>query len=173
LLDSLRIGPNTFWVEAVGSLLYAGNRDGVRVIDASDIHTMRVRDFAATPYSVKRLTYESPYIYAACWEAGICIFESTQVGIDHASPAPRRLRGCLHVAPNPATDRLVLTCGRYLDEKSAIVVRDVTGREVMRPDGAAFQSQSVRFSVAGLPGGVYFVEVTGAGRRESARFTKH
>jgi hypothetical protein len=81
LIDSLSLGPNTYWVEAVGTLLYAGSADGVRVVDASDVHNMRVRGFAATPRNANRLTYKSPYIYASCSEGGVCIFESTQVAV--------------------------------------------------------------------------------------------
>jgi hypothetical protein len=50
-------------------------------VDAADIHNMRVRGFCSTPYTVDRLTYKSPYIYAACWEAGVSIYESTQVAV--------------------------------------------------------------------------------------------
>jgi hypothetical protein len=171
LIDSLSVGPNTYWVEAVGSLLYVGSRDGVRVIDASDVHNMRVRGFCSTPYTVRRLTYASPYIYASCYEAGVCVLESTQVGVNETTADFRPTGGYLSVVPNPATDRIALTLDGYLGERPAIVVRNVTGREVMRLNGVA-TNQPVYADVTGLPCGLYYVEATGSGRHESAKFVK-
>jgi len=171
LLDSLSVGPNTYWVEAVGTLLYTGNRDGVRVVDAADVHDMRVRGFCPTPYTVNRLTHQSPYIYAACWEAGVCVLESTQVGIDDSIVYSQRSSD-VSVAPNPGIDCIMLRWHVDLDRGSAIVVRDIAGREVMRPDRAAIQDQSACLRVTGLPPGVYFAEVAVAGRRESVKFVK-
>jgi len=171
-LDSLSVGSGTWWIEAVGTLLYTGNRDGVRVIDAGDIHNMRVRGFAATPYTVKRLTYKSPYVYAACWEAGVSIFESTHVGLNGATATCRLRVGHLRVFPNPTTDHFRLDLAGFPGEQVSIVVRDVAGRDVMRPSGLAIQMQSALVCVASLPRGVYFVEVVGAGRRESVEFVK-
>jgi len=156
LIDSLSVGPNTYWVEAVGSLLYTDNRDGVRVVDASDIHNMQVRGFTATPYTVKRLTYKSPYIYAACWEAGVCIFESTQVGVNERTAGFRPMQVYVSVVPSPAADCVALTLGGYLGDRPTIVVRDVTGREVMRLNRGAANDRPVYLDVTSLAGGVYY-----------------
>jgi hypothetical protein len=172
LLDSLSVGPNTYWVEAVGSLLYTGNRDGVRVIDASDVHNMRVRGFCSTPYTVKRLTYASPHIYASCWEAGVCVLESTQVGVNETTAGFRPARALVSVVPSPATDCIALTFDGYLGDRTAIVVRDVTGKEVMRLNRGAASDRSVYLDVTSLASGVYYMDVTGPGRRESAKFVK-
>ena len=172
LIDSFSVGSGTYWVEAAGSLLYTGHRDGVRVIDASDVHNMRVRGFRSTPYTVKRLTYATPHIFASCWDAGVCIFESTQVGVRDEVTDTRPAQGYLRVVPSPAIDCIALTSDGHLGGKAAIVVRDVTGREVMRPNRAAILDLPARINVAGLARGIYFVEVTDAGRRASAVFIK-
>jgi len=173
LLDSLDVGSSTYWVEAVGTLLYVGSRDGVHVVDAGDVHNMRVRGFATTPETVKRLTYASPYLYASCWNAGVCIFESTQVGVDDVPVDLQPVRGHARVVPTPATDCIELTSDWCLGERAGIVVRDIAGREVMRPSRAASPGRSVRLCVASLPRGVYFVEATGDDRRESVQFIKY
>ena len=121
LIDSISLGPNTYWVEAVGTLLYTGNRDGVHVVDASDVHIMRARGFVTTPYSVDRLCYSSPYIYAACWEAGVCIFESTQVGIQEPSP-----RAGQRMKPMPT----VVRGAAWKSLTAGAVVFDAMGRRV-------------------------------------------
>jgi hypothetical protein len=154
LLDSLSVGPNTYWVEAVGTLLYTGNRDGMRVIDAADIHNMRVRGFCSAPYTVDRLTYKSPYIYAACWEAGVSIYESTQVALSEAKNGVG-VHAVLSVRPNPATTSAVL---EGFDESPAtVIVRDIAGRAVRYATERRANGE-VMLNVAKLPPGVYFVE---------------
>jgi hypothetical protein len=68
-LDSIDLGSYTSWVQAIDTLLYTVNDDGVHVVDASDVRHMREVGFAATPYAVYRLRYVAPYIYATCWDA--------------------------------------------------------------------------------------------------------
>jgi hypothetical protein len=122
LIDSLSVGSGTDWVEAVGSLLYTGHPDGVRVIDASDVHNMRVRGAAGTPRAVDRLAYRSPYLYVSCWEAGVCIFESTEVGVaEPGSRLERRARSCPTVLRAAGWKRLT---------DGGAVVFDAMGRRV-------------------------------------------
>jgi hypothetical protein len=153
LIDSVSVGPNTYWVEAVGSLLYTGNSDGVRVVDASDVHNMRVRGFATTPYTVKRLTYDSPYVYASCWDAGVCILESTQVAVGEAQHAARTSAGLL-VRPNPARTSVVLAGP---GERETVTVRDITGR-VVPCVIVRRANDEVTLNLANVQPGVYFVE---------------
>jgi hypothetical protein len=172
-VDSFNLGANTGGIEAAGSLLYVGNPDGVRVVDASDVHNMRVRGYATAPSGVGRLSYASPYLYASCGEAGVLVFESTQVGVKDAPAGRRQVRSHMSVVPNPATDCVVLDSDGSPGPSPTIVVRDVAGREVMRPDRAAIPGWPVRISVVGLPRGVYFVDVTVAGCRNSVEFVKY
>jgi hypothetical protein len=169
LIDSLSVGPGTYWVEAVGSLLYTGNRDGVRVVDASDVHNMRVRGFATTPEVVKSLTYRSPYVYAACWDAGVCIFESTQVGISEVENAVGGSRGLI-LRPNPARASVTLL-GPGAMQKS-ITIRDVAGRVVPCAVVEREQDGDVRFDLTGISHGVYFVEVWTGETTARVKFVK-
>jgi len=171
-LDSMSVGPGTWWIEAVGSWLYTGNRDGVRVIDASDIHNMRVRGFCSTPYTVKRLAYVSPYVYASCWEAGVCIFESAQVAVGDVPTGSRPARLGLKVIPNPASGSVRLVVGEHSSGTSIVSVRDVLGKEVMQLTHEA-SDRSVCLDVTALPCGLYYVEVTEPSRRESVKFVKY
>ena len=159
LLDSLSVGPGTYWVEAVGSLLYTGQRDGVRVIDASDIHNMRVRGFAGTPRTVDRLTYESPYLYVSCWEAGVCIFESTQVAIAE----PKQSEGT-QARKGASVVRGVLFLPEASSRKpeAASWLLDVSGRKVVDIHPGAND-------VRALAPGVYFVREAQAQAQAQAR----
>jgi hypothetical protein len=146
LIDSISLGPNTYWVEAVGTLLYTGNRDGVHVVDATDVHNMRVRGFAATPRDANRLTYKSPYIYASCGEAGVCIFESTQVAI-----AEPRQAEAEQARKGASVVRGVLFLEAASSRKpQAASLMDVSGRKVMDLHPGAND-------VRALVPGVYFI----------------
>jgi len=138
-LDSFSVGPNTYWVEAVGTLLYTGNLDGVRVVDASDVHDMHVRGFCSTPYLTNRLIYKSPYVYAACENAGVFIFESTQVGIQEPSPHPARTVKPGPTAVRGAAWRSLTQCATVFDAMGRRVTQAKPGvyfvRRPMTEDG--------------------------------------
>jgi hypothetical protein len=168
LLDSLSVGPNTYWVEAVGSLLYTGNRDGVRVVDASDIHNMQVRGFCPSPYTVDRLTCKSPYIYAACWDAGVSIYESTQVAVSEEQKGGAVYTG-LSVRPNPATTNAVLSV--FGDSPATVTVRDIAGR-IVRCATRRRASDEVVLNTATMPPGVYFVESKTGATSERVKLIK-
>ncbi|MFO7639155.1 MAG: T9SS type A sorting domain-containing protein [bacterium] len=168
ILDSLSLGPNTFWVEAVGSLLYTAHRDGVRVVDASDVRNMREVGFGATPYTVKRLHYATPHIYAACWDAGVAIFESTQVAVAEPPRAGRTAEQSLRVEPSPAGSRVRLV--GLSSPQAQVTVRDVSGRLV-----AAYRLDrhaDAVINVTGLPSGLYFIEAKTENDRKTAKFVK-
>ena len=147
LIDSVDVGANTlYWVEAVGSLLYVGNDDGVRVVDARDVHNMRVRGYATAPDAAGRLRYASPYLYAACGETGVCVYESTQVAVaepkqfagEQARKGASVVRGVLMIG-----DR-----GQKTGERAELL--DASGRKVMNLRAGAND-------VRALAPGVYFV----------------
>ncbi len=153
LLDSLSVGPNTYWVEAVGTLLYTGNQDGVRVVDASDVHDMSVLGFSPAPYAAVRLAYKSPYIYAACSDAGVSIYESTQVAISEEKRGRELVE--LSVRPNPVTTCAVLPA--FGKPSPRVTVCDIAGRVV--PCATKCRaSGEVELNTADIPPGVYFVE---------------
>jgi len=153
-IDSADINANTFWVEAVGPRLYTGNVDGVRVVDASDVHNMRVRGYATAPYGVGRLSYASPYLYAACGEAGVCVFESTQVGVSEPTKGGGEYTE-LSIRPNPVRTNAVLSV--FGESPGTVTVRDIAGRAVRCATKRRANGEVV-LDMAAIPPGVYFVE---------------
>jgi hypothetical protein len=115
---------------------------------------MRVRGFCSAPYTVDRLTYKSPYIYAACWEAGVSIYESTQVAVSEPTKGGGEHTE-LSVRPNPATTNAVLSV--FGDSSATVTVRDITGR-VVRCATTRRANGEVVLNLATVPSGVYFVE---------------
>jgi hypothetical protein len=87
-VDSISFGANTYDVVVVDTLAYAASRDGVRLLNVSDVHDMRVLAFSPTPDFAWRLAYAAPYVYAACYSAGVCIFDTVTTGVGEARSAP-------------------------------------------------------------------------------------
>jgi hypothetical protein len=169
LIDSFSVGSGTYCVEAVGSLLYTGHQDGLRVIDASDVHNMRVRGYASVPSGVGRLSYESPYLYASCGEAGVFVFESTQVAVveERHIPPPG---GELSIRPNPSRGAAVLVGLRR--RQSAITVRDIAGRVVPGATASSRPNGESTLDLVGVTPGVYFVEVRAGETTARTKFVR-
>ena len=131
--------------------------NGVEVFDLTDPGRPVSRGRTSAPYDVRRLAYRDGLLYAAMYEAGVAVYETTATGIAETSGRELRVRGQVAVRPNPTRGvaTLRLTNGGKVD----IVVRDVTGRLVQRwsaePDGRG----EVRLDLTNQSRGVYFVEV--------------
>jgi hypothetical protein len=136
-------------------------------VDATDVHDMRVRGFCAAPYTVKRLTYKSPHIYAACWEAGLSIYESTQVAVSEATKGG--MPTGLSVRPNPATTNAVLSV--FGESPGTVTVRDIAGR-VVRCATRRRANGKVAPNLAKMPPGVYFVEGSTCATSVRVKFVK-
>ncbi|MEO0005217.1 MAG: T9SS type A sorting domain-containing protein [candidate division WOR-3 bacterium] len=67
-------------VTLVDTLLYVGG-DLLHILDISDPFNPREVGIWVPPYDIRRLVYAEPYLYAACYEAGICVLETVQVGV--------------------------------------------------------------------------------------------
>ena len=118
VLDSVRVGSTAYWVEAGDSVLYTGNQDGVYAIDARNIHNMRMLAFGPTPNPADRLSCSPQYIYAACYEGGVSIFDTVATGISEGQPNSTRI-GDVQLVSSPVRDRAIVR------------IRNITGQEVM------------------------------------------
>ncbi|UCG43724.1 MAG: T9SS type A sorting domain-containing protein [candidate division WOR-3 bacterium] len=169
LLDSLHLTDTLWWndVVVVDSLAYVGG-ERVWVVDVSDPRDLRLVPGASwtPPYLVRRLEYSSPYLYAACYEAGVCVLESTQVAISEELGGARPKTQSVALRPNPTKGSVVVQAG--LECESAIV-HDVLGRTVKRfkPGGATFE-----VDLTGLQPGLYFIELRYSFGREVEKLVK-
>ncbi len=173
LLDSISLGPNTNWVEAVDTLLYTGNTDGVHVVDASDVHNMRELTFSPTPATVTRLTYASPHIYAACWAAGICIFDTLTTGISELRPMTPT--GCrIRVLSSITKDIALIEFSESGGKEVHLQLFDIAGNRLGRADVPTRGSSTTcyQLDLTGKPSGVYIVRVNVGERAYHLRITK-
>ena len=134
------------------SLVFVGGT-WIHVVDASDPRNLRVVGTWTPPYLVRRLEYHAPYLYAACYEAGVCILETVQVGVGEELGRARLVERPGTLYPNPASKYATLRAGPGLE---SAVMRDVLGRMVrtFKPSGAVFT-----MDLAGLRPGLYFIEL--------------
>jgi hypothetical protein len=124
----LRIARHTFsgghvWnsgVALIGKLLYVGG-DIMHVLDVSDpLDPVEVASWLP-PYDITRLSYSEPWLYAACYDAGVCVLETLQLGIQE--PSPRAVR---RMKPMPT----VVRRAAWKSVTSGAVVFDAMGRRV-------------------------------------------
>jgi len=174
VIDSLYLSDTLWWNDVLvsGSRAYVGG-DRVLTVDVADPANLVVRGTVSPPYLAQRLAYSSPYLYAACLEAGIAIYETTAVGIVEQAPARQR----------PAALRLWpgLTGGEVhfgLDGVARsidIAVFDVSGKrlenvrqQVTMKGGAA----EGLIDLSGHAAGVYVVEVEAERKSFTAKVVK-
>jgi hypothetical protein len=159
VIDSLYL--EQWWndVAVADSLVFVGGT-WIHVADASDPRNLRVVGTWTPPYLVRRLEYHTPYLYAACYEAGVCILETVQVGVGEELGRARLVERPGTLCPNPASEYATLRAGPGLENA---VMRDVLGRTVrtFKPSGAVFT-----MDLTGLRSGLYFIELRySTGRR--------
>jgi hypothetical protein len=172
LIDSIAWGANVFDVVAVDTLAYVGCRDGLRLLSISDPAEPRLLAFQSAPYLVWRLTYAEPYVYAACSEAGICVFETTQTAIAEPGELRPRAAGVVALTPNPAGAQAALRVAQRSDSRWSIVARDATGRRVDVPTMMDRVGGLMKLDLSLMGSGVYFVEVREGNRSTSVKLVR-
>ena len=151
------------------SLLFAGGQT-LYVIDKRDPRNLRIVGRWTPPHEFRRLLWSPPYIYAACYEAGVCILETLPTGI-----AERRSSdfGPREVVAYPSVTRGVLAVdlGRSVD---GICVRNATGQRIAGPfrKGGDANVRRLEIDLSGYPDGVYFIESATTSAARSAKVVK-
>jgi hypothetical protein len=158
-------------VVVVGTTAFIGER-AIRVVDVSDPAAPQLCGAVSVPGWADRLLYDSPYVYAACYDAGVCIFETTQTGVFEEA----LIRGQTRLAALPSVTAgvvsVVIPAGGLA---VGLGVFDVSGKEVMqlapgpRQSGA---SSVLSVNLAGLPAGVYVFRGIVGGQATTAKVVK-
>jgi hypothetical protein len=174
VIDSLYLGDTLWWndVTTTGSRAYVGG-ERVLTVDITDPANLMVRGSLSPPYLVQRVAYSSPYLYAACLEAGVAIYETTAVGIAEQAPARHR-PAALRLRPGLTDGEVHFTldvAARSID----IAVYDVSGKRL----GNVRQQVTVKggaaegvIDLSGLAAGVYVVRVEAERKSFTAKVVK-
>ncbi len=164
-VDSLTFGHMVYDVAVVDSLAYLACSDGLRLANVADPHSMRVVAFHSLPYIGWRLVYDSPYVYVATLDAGVCLFETTAAGLAEAGRPQPETNG-IRAAPNPARDWLDIVVASPLCAACRLSLLDVAGREVASvwlPPSTASERRA-RVNLVRVAPGVYFLKAGGQGQ---------
>jgi hypothetical protein len=125
------------------------------------------------PNDAYRLSYVAPYLYAACWDAGVCVLETTAVGVEEPAPVLHP-RPAIQVAPSVTSGR-VRVSGSSGNGIHDLRLYDIAGKEVMgvAPGPEWSRAGSVlTVNLAGLPAGVYVFRGTVYGQTTTAKVVK-
>jgi len=136
-------------VIVIDSIAYFGGLD-FRILNVANPSNAFEIGRYTTPYRVKRLYYDSGLIYAACFGAGMCIFEQLPSGIEenHNEISITKL---LKITPNPTSSRFNLELNRIDD---VVLVYNLAGKLVKQVNWSKHNRQ---IDISNLPDGVYFL----------------
>jgi hypothetical protein len=153
--------------------LAAVSGDYVHLVNVSDPLSPREVCRWTPPSDAPRLSYVAPYLYVACWDAGVCVLETTQTGVTEPRP-PMGGPQTILVIPTVTTGRLrvVVTDGKSISD---LRLYDATGKEVMCATigrGKPTAGSDLTLDLAGLPAGVYVLRVIVGRQATIARIVK-
>ncbi len=109
------------------SLLFVGTSAGVEAYDISNPVEPREIGVATAPYSNRRLYHDGRHLYAALWEAGVAVYETTATGIAESGGPIEPTSNPLRAVPNPVSSRVrIIGAARA----ARVLVYDAVGRAV-------------------------------------------
>ena len=151
------------------SLLFAGGQT-LYVIDKRDPRNLRLAGRWTPPEEFRRLLWSPPYIYAACYEAGVCILETLPTGIAERRSSDLGPRG-VFAHPSVTRGALAVDLSRPTD---VIYVRDAAGRRIAGPFTKGGDANVCRLEIdlSGHPDGVYFIESATTSTTRTAKVIK-
>ena len=152
------------------SLAFVATSQGIVLMDVSDPAAPRRLGACTTPYDARRVYYERPYVYAACYNAGVCVLETTAVAVAEERP-DGETRAAVGMRGSVVRDELVIELPAPDGGDVMLSAYDIGGRcvetSVLRGQG-----QEVRYSFVRLPAGVYVVRVRCSGQTQSFKVVK-
>jgi hypothetical protein len=151
------------------SFAYAGGHI-LRIYNVSNPGNLIQVGFYQTPYDIRRLFSSSTYIYAVCFNAGMCILEQLPSGIEENNRTINAKSFTLKIYPNPAKGVIYIRIPPTFflphqwgeDRRREIKIFDVSGKLVKVEDkvtSAQEHKQEVRISLKGINPGIYFLQV--------------
>ncbi|MBM3315634.1 hypothetical protein FJY71_07360, partial [candidate division WOR-3 bacterium] len=128
-ISGVPLGPGNMGSDAVvaeDTLVYVATASNVTLVNVKDLERPFIVATSPTPSYTRRLFYRRPYLYAACTEGGVMVFDSAVTGVGETLATPR-VTPRLVFAPNPAR-RAVTVRVPGSSEPSLVLIRDVAGR---------------------------------------------
>jgi hypothetical protein len=139
------------------SLLFAGGQT-LYVIDKRDPRNLRVVGHWTPPHEFRRLLWTPTYLYAACYEAGVCILKAVSTGLEE----PQKKGGTqanIRLSPSVTTGPVTIMAGQGCGRLSVRLYNGTgasVGESVIHGKPGA---TTVQLDLSGYPDGVYFVNL--------------
>ena len=174
VVDSLTTGfPYAFSIAVADTLAYLGCRDAVRLVSIADPHNMRVVASAPVPQSAWKMTYVAPHLYAACFDGGVCIFDTASPGISEVPSANLRA-GDVLLASSPVRDHAIVRIRNAA--RKEVMSSAYTAAGVRVPVVAAVSVgdrwTTLRFDLRSVASGVYLLRIRMGETAHSLRVVK-
>ncbi|MFO7638917.1 MAG: hypothetical protein R6X14_06430 [bacterium] len=155
-------------VAMVDSFAYVGG-SSLYVVDISNPESLHVVGTWSPPWTIRRLLWEPPYLYAACYEAGLCILEIAPTGMAER-PRTAVTGSAVGVSPSVTVGPVWLELTGYTGPSLLVEVHDSQGRLQMRSECRdAGKRGRFRCDLSAFPAGVYFLSVRTGNRSHTAR----
>jgi len=167
-------------ISIAGTLAYVGtaaNSSKLRVFDISDPESLRCIGYYVAPEGVVSVFRQDSLVYAACWNGGVCIFETTSTSaIAEASLVAPRPRA-FELTPNPASSfvDIRLEVKQNTSTRNTVRFFNAAGRVVLGVPYVADRGQQPRpqrVDLSTLPDGCYFIAVEPSGQGRVQKVVK-
>ena len=170
VLDTVRIAGWVSDVVVSESLAFAGGQV-LYLIDKRDPRNLRVVGQWTPPHEFRRLLWTPAYLYAACYEAGVCILETVPVGLEEP-PEKGEAKASVRLSPSVTTGPVTIMAGRGRGWLS-VCLYDGAGTRVGESEiRGRSGTQVVRLDLSRYPDGVYFVCLRSSDRNFTAKVVK-
>jgi len=151
------------------TMLFIGG-DLMHVVNVADPLDPREIATWRPPRWIRRVTFNAPYVYAACYEAGVCVLETVVAGLAE-TPLGKPPTGCLAVAPNPTSTSVLVRWGPAEPGFRRWRLCDAAGRVRQNGKGGN-DGNDLEVDLTLLETGVYFLEVQSGSSFASAKVVK-
>jgi len=161
------------WVSDVvvgESLAYAGGQQ-LYTINTSDPANLRVTGQWTPPHEFRRLLWTSSCLYAACYEAGICVLETLPVGLQEP-PEEGGPKARMRLSPTVTAGSVSIVTGRANGALSMRLYDEAGARVGESEIPGRSETQVVRLDLSPYPDGVYFVCLTSSDGSFTAKVVK-
>jgi hypothetical protein len=172
-VGSVHVAGSGYDVKVLGDYAYVGAY-GLGVVNVADPRNPVLVDYYVTPDDVRRVVCDSGRVYAACWSAGVCIFDTFSTAVTEPSPAPtpeRRVR----LLGSVTNGRATIEFSGANRKEVYLQVFDIAGNRIGRADALALNRSAVtrhQIDLTGRAAGVYIVRVSVSNEVYQLRTTK-
>jgi hypothetical protein len=175
LLSSVKAGiwPSDIALGGSRGYVALNGAEGVETFDLTNPVLPVSRGQTSAPFAVREVRYSSGFVYAAMWDAGVAVYETTALGVQEQPTARHKPQG-LHVYPDVTYGHVRFIAGT-VTQATSIDVYDISGRRAVEARVLADTKGGViegEIDLSALAAGLYIVRVGSEGADFTAKVVK-